>query len=87
MKVRDIHIRYEDHVTNPPTVLAAGLTLHSLNLKARVITDCVSMLRVLFSPNSVLIGSVKTIPCSVCCYVFGYFLVYLRIARAVCCTA
>ncbi len=33
VKVRDIHVRYEDHVTNPSTVLAAGITLHSLNLK------------------------------------------------------
>ena len=33
IKVRDIHVRYEDGVTNPDTLLAAGVTLHSLELK------------------------------------------------------
>ena len=33
VKVRDIHVRYEDGVTNPETLLAAGITLHSLELK------------------------------------------------------
>ena len=33
VKVRDIHVRYEDGVTNPDTLLAAGITLHSLELK------------------------------------------------------
>ena len=31
--VRDIHIRYEDDVTNPNSMVAAGITLHSLVLK------------------------------------------------------
>jgi hypothetical protein len=35
VKVRDIHVRYEDGVTNPDTLLAAGITLHSLELKVR----------------------------------------------------
>lgn len=33
VKVRDIHVRYEDGVTNPDQLLAAGITLHSLELK------------------------------------------------------
>ena len=33
VKVRDIHIRYEDSSTNPHSSMAAGITLHSLELK------------------------------------------------------
>lgn len=38
VKVRDIHIRYEDGVTNPETLLAAGITLHSLELKVCILS-------------------------------------------------
>ena len=34
--VRDIHVRYEDSVTKPGTTLAAGATLHSLEVKVRL---------------------------------------------------
>ena len=35
--VKDIHVRYEDSVTKPGTTMAAGLTLHSLELKVQAV--------------------------------------------------
>ena len=33
VKIRDVHIRYEDNQTNPFSTIAAGVTLSSLELK------------------------------------------------------
>lgn len=35
--VRDIHVRYEDSITKPGTTLSAGATLHSLEVKVRML--------------------------------------------------
>ena len=35
VKVRDVHVRYEDSTSSPHGTLAAGVTLHSLELKVR----------------------------------------------------
>lgn len=45
VKVRDIHVRYEDGVTNPDTLLAAGITLHSLELKVCTIVHVCKVAR------------------------------------------
>ena len=43
--MRDIHVRYEDSETNPNTTIAAGITLHSLELKVRRVIEPQSQIK------------------------------------------
>ena len=56
VKVRDIHVRYEDSETNPNTTIAAGITLHSLELKVRRVIEPHSQIMVALSHSQIMVA-------------------------------
>ena len=56
VKVRDIHVRYEDSETNPNTTIAAGITLHSLELKVRRVVEPYSQIMVALSHSQIMVA-------------------------------